>query len=167
LAPREQRAVVAAGWALGLALLWWLVGAPAWKTWHHAPAQHQRLDAQWQQVQTWAAQARALQAQPLLSRDDRLRALETSTQRLLGAQARLQVRGDQASVTLQRAPAHDVAAWLAEVRVNARITPVETRLTRDTAPAAPAAPPGSTTASDASSPPAPSSTWSGTVLLPL
>lgn len=172
LAPREQRAVRWAVWVVVLAGLWGLVGAPAWKTWQQAPQQHRLLDAQWQQVQTLAVQARALQAQPQLSRDDRLRALETATQRLLGPSAKLQVSGEQATVTLQRAPADGLANWLAEVRANARLTPAETRLSRD------AASNTSGTASATASPHNPSATartasgqtsptWSGTMLLSL
>jgi general secretion pathway protein M len=159
LAAREQRAVSAAVVVVVLAGLWWWVGAPAWTTWQHAPQQHRVLDAQWQQVQTLAVQARALQAQPLLSRDDRLRALETATQRLLGNSAKLQISGDQATVTLQRAPAAGMASWLAEVRTNARLTPTESRLTRDGNNATPTNPP---TTAGRSGP-----TWSGTVLLSL
>ncbi|MEN9844161.1 MAG: hypothetical protein RLZZ612_1990 [Pseudomonadota bacterium] len=168
LAPREQRAL---RWAMGvvvLACLWWGVGAPAWKTWQRAPQQHRVLDAQWQQVQTLAQQARQLQAQPRLSRDDRLRALETATQRLLGTNGKLQVSGDQATVTLQRASADGLANWLAEVRANARLTPAETRLTRDVAAAPPTAntPTAATTSRPAASGAIPP-TWSGMIFLSL
>jgi general secretion pathway protein M len=162
LAPREQLALRWAAAAMILAGLWWTVGAPAWTTWKQAPGQHRQLDMQWQQVQTLAVQARALQAQALLSRDDRLRALESTTQRLLGQTAKLQVSADQATVTLQRTPADGLTNWLAEVRANARLTPAETRLNRDsTATSTPIA----SSRSGASTPAA--VTWSGTLLLPL
>lgn len=173
LAPREQRAVRWAMIVVVLACLWWGVGAPAWKTWQRAPQQHRVLDAQWQHVQTLAQQARQLQAQPRLSRDDRLRALETATQRLLGTSGKLQVSGDQATVTLQRAPADGVANWLAEVRANARLTPAETRLTRDSAAAPGTASPSAASSSPSSTSPRPAAsgaiapTWSGTMVLSL
>lgn len=164
LSPREQQAIAGAAWVVGGAALWWLVGAPAWQIWQHGPTQHRLLDAQWQQVHTLAAQARGVQAQAVLSKDDRLRALETATQERLGASAKLQVSGTQATVTLQRAPAEGVAQWLAQVRVNARLTPAESRLTRDAA--TPSVSPSSAAPARASLG-ATGPTWSGTFVLVL
>lgn len=164
LSPRERQAIGGAAWVVAGAAVWWLVGAPAWQTWQHGPTQHRVLDAQWQQVHTLAAQARSMQAQAVLSKDDRLRALETATQERLGPSAKLQVSGTQATVTLQRAPAEGVAQWLAQVRVNAQLTPAEARLTRDAPP--PSAGPSSATPSRASLG-ATGPTWSGTFVLAL
>ena len=110
--------------------------APAIATLRQAPAQHTRLDAELQHMQTLAAQAQALQAQPRVSRDEALRALELATQRHLGATARLSAVGDQATATFPSAEATALARWLADVRINARAVPVELRLSATTPPKA-------------------------------
>lgn len=136
LAPRERRALLLCALVVALALLWWLALAPAITTLRQAPAQHTRLDAELQHMQTLAAQAQALQAQPRVSRDEALRALELATQRHLGATARLSAVGDQATATFPSAEATALALWLADVRINARAVPVELRLSATTPPKA-------------------------------
>ena len=63
LAPREQTLVSAAAAVVGLALLWWLLLAPALHTLRSASAQHAKLDAQLQHMQALASEAQQLQAQ--------------------------------------------------------------------------------------------------------
>lgn len=138
LAPRERQALGLAAFVVAMALLWWLALAPALATLRQAPAQHAKLDAELQHLQTLAAQAQALQSQPPLGRDDALRALEAATQRHLGADAKLNAVGDQATATFKAAEANALAQWLAEVRINARTVPTELRLSA--APAAAARP---------------------------
>lgn len=130
LSAREQTGVLLATLALGGALMWWGWLAPALQTLKQAPAAHARLDAQLQTMQTLAAQARALQSQPTLNRDDSLRALEQATTQHLGSAGALKFAGDQATVTLQATHAAKLANWLADVRSNARLTPAEARLTQ-------------------------------------
>lgn len=139
LAPRERRALGLAAAVVAMALLWWLALAPALATLRQAPAQHAKLDAELQHLQTLAAQAQALQSQPPLGRDDALRALEAATQRHLGADAKLNAVGDQATATFKAAEATALAQWLAEVRINARTVPTELRLSAAATPATPAA----------------------------
>lgn len=127
-APRERRALGLAAVVVAMALLWWLALAPALATLRQAPTQHAKLDAELQQLQTLAAQAQALQGQPPLGRDDALRALEAATQRHLGADAKLNAVGDQATATFKAAEAAALAQWLADVRINARTVPTELRL---------------------------------------
>lgn len=88
------------------------------------------LDAQLQTMQALAERARALKAQPTVSRDDSLRALEQATTRHLGQAGVLKFAGDQATVTLPATSATTLATWLAEVRNNARLTPTEARLSQ-------------------------------------
>lgn len=133
LSPRERRAVFIAGWVVGLGLLWWLALAPALTTLREAPERHARVDAQLNQMRAMAASAQALRsennAQPP-GRDAVLRALETATA-ALGTSAQMSVQGDRATVTLRGTAPDALAQWLAQVRINARLLPLETRLTRD------------------------------------
>jgi len=155
LAPRERRALGVAAAVVAMALLWWLALAPALATLRQAPEQHIKLDAELQHLQTLAAQAQALQSQPPLGRDDALRALETATQRHLGADAKLNAVGDQATATFKTAEATALAQWLAEVRINARTVPAELRLS--------AATPSATAATAAARP----GVWQGSAVFAL
>lgn len=137
LAPRERRAVSLAAWALGLALLWWLALAPALGTLRQAPERHARLDAQLSDMRRMAATAEALRASAPATtptRDEVLRTLEQATT-TLGPTAQLSVLGDRATVTLKDTAPEALAQWLAQVRVNARLTPLQASLTRAAPPA--------------------------------
>lgn len=132
LAPRERRAVTVAAWIVGLGLLWWLALGPALSTLRSAPERHARLDTQLEQMRRLAATAEQLRTQnaaPPPLRDDALRALEQATT-ALGGSGQLSVLGDRATLTLRNAPPDALAQWLAQVRVNARLLPVEARLTQ-------------------------------------
>jgi len=182
LAPREQRLVAIALPLVLLVLLWWVALAPALRTLADAPAAHAQLDAQLQQMSTLQAQARRLQTQTRVPRDDALRALEDAVRDGL-PNAQLQVAGassEGATVTV-RATAPDVLAqWLAQARGNARAVPREVHLTRSQAqPVAPtslrpaALPPAGTplgsapaaTLAPSSTPAAPR--WDGTLVMSL
>jgi general secretion pathway protein M len=133
LAPRERRAVVVAAWVLGLGLVWWLAVAPALDTLWQAGSRHARLDAQLGQMQRMAATAESLRGQNTAlppSRDEVLRTLEVATNGLAGT-AQLSVLGDRATVTLRNTPPDALAQWLSQVRINARLIPLQSQLTRD------------------------------------
>ena len=130
LALRERRMVA---WAAGLvlvAVVWILGVAPALKTLRAAPAQHEILDAQLQSMRKLAAQAKGLQSRPAVTRADALRTLQASLQQRLGASAQFNVAGDRVTVTLKSAAPDMLAQWLAQARVNARVAPTQSRLTR-------------------------------------
>lgn len=132
LSPRERLAVTVAAWVLGLGLLWWIGLAPALATLRTAPDRHARLDAQLSHMRSLAATTEQLRAQNTgqpPGRDDALRALEQATTPL-GTAGQLSVLGDRATLTLRNAPPDALAQWLAQVRVNARLLPVEARLTQ-------------------------------------
>lgn len=138
LAPREQRALNIGLWVVGLGLLWWLGVAPALNTLRQAPERHVQLDAQLGKMRALAATATALRADTrsqLPSRDDALRFLEQATT-ALGGTAQLSVLGDRATLTLRNTPPEALALWLSQVRINARLVPLEAQLNRQ---------PGSTT----------------------
>lgn len=170
LAPREKALVRGAAALVALALLWWIAIAPALDTLRTAPAAHQRLDAQLQQMRQLQAQEQQLQAQPRTGRDEAQRALQASVQQRLGAAAQLGMAGERATLTLKGVPAQALAPWLAEARANARSVPAEAHVTRTPAGPPPAPngalpPPGSPGAPAGPDPLG--ARWSGTVVLDL
>lgn len=133
LSARERRLVGLAAAVVVLGALWWLAVAPAWQTLRQATARHAALDAQLARMQQLAATADALRASSTTAppgRDDALRALETATAGL-GATGQIAVLGDRATLTLRGAAPQALAQWLAQVRINARLLPIESRLVRD------------------------------------
>jgi general secretion pathway protein M len=136
LSPREQRGVRLAAWVLGLALLWWVGLAPAIDTLRRAQAEHERLDRTlglMQRQASAAAQLRGSGATPTPAREQAVRALEEATL-ALGTGAQLAWQGERASVTLRGVPPQRLAQWLTQVRVNARLLPVQARLQRGGSP---------------------------------
>lgn len=134
LEPREQRMIMIAAALVALAFVWWVALAPALRTLWAAPAEHARLDAQLQQMTALQTQARALQSQPRASRDDAMRALETTVRQNLGPSAQIQSAGAAENVTiaLRSAPADALAQLLTQARSNARAVPREVHLIRST-----------------------------------
>lgn len=132
LASRERRMVALAVAALLAALVWMLGLAPALKIVRAAPAQLETLDLQLQSMHSLAAQAKALQNRPSVTRDDALRALESSVQQRFGASAQLSVSGDRVSVTLRGAAPEVLAQWLSQARVSARAVATQASLIRGT-----------------------------------
>lgn len=136
MAPRERRAVAFATWIVGLALLWWVALGPAITTLRKAPEQHAALDAQLAKMQTLAATANQLRGQnsaPTPSRGAAQSSLEQAT-RQLGDSAQINMQGDKAILTLRGTPPQDLAVWLNQVRINARLVPVTTQLERSGSP---------------------------------
>lgn len=136
LAPREQNAVLLAAGLVSLALLWWVLLAPALQVWRSAESQARSLDTQLQTMQSLQAQAKALQAQPRLGADESLRALQTATLQHLGNAAQLSVSGERFTLTLKGVPAQALAQWLTQTRINARLVPSEAHLSRSPSAAA-------------------------------
>ncbi len=130
LSSRERTAVTIAAWVIGLGLLWWIAVAPALDTLRQAPTRHARLDAQLGQMQRLAATADGLRSQSNAQppgRDETLRALDTATAGL-GGTGQLSVLGERATVTLRNTPPQALAQWLAQVRINARLLPLDSQL---------------------------------------
>lgn len=130
LAVRERRLLLLAVWLVGAVVLWLALLAPALKVWRTAPAQSQALDAQLQHMSTLQMQAKALQQQAPLGYEDALRALNNATKESLGSNAQVSIVAERATVSVQVVPADALAQWLQQMRLNARSTPVEARLTR-------------------------------------
>ena len=150
LAQREQRAVQIALSVVALALLWWVLLAPALATLRESRTQQPLLDARLQRMRALQAEAIELQAAPKIGYDQALRALEAATKSRLANAAQLGVLGDRATVTLKGATAESLAKWLAQARIDARTLPAEVRLMR------------SAVAGSATNP-----LWDGTVVLAL
>lgn len=129
---RDQRLALLMLAVVSLALLWWLALAPALAVLKAAPAQHRALDGQLQQMLRLQAQAKALQAQPVLSVNETRLALEAAL-KLLGPGAQMTVQVDRVTVTLKAVSAAALAQWLATARQNAHAAPVEAHLVRNPA----------------------------------
>ena len=130
LGRRERRSIAIGASAVLLLLLWWLALAPALQTLAQAKVQTGQLEAQLQSMHALQAQAKALQSQPKMSRDEAVRALESSVKLRLGANAQFTLQGERAMLTLKGVPAQELAQWLTLARVNARSVPLEARLQR-------------------------------------
>ena len=140
LATRERRLLLAAAAVIAGALVYAIGIQPAWRVLAAAPAEHARLDVQWQRMQQLAAQvpqpSQVPQAQgqaTALAPGNTIAALEAAVRQRLGAQARLQVTGERASVSFSAVPPDALARWLQDARINARALPAEARLTRNAA----------------------------------
>ena len=152
LAPREQTLVLAAAAIVSLALLWWLLLAPALAQLRASPARHAALDAQLQQMQALQAQALHLKDIPRPTGNETLPVLWRSLGQQLSAGTQMSTTGDRAAITLKDVPPEALAQWLAQVRSTTRAVPTEARLMRNTA------------STGGASTPAP---WNGTLTLAL
>jgi len=132
LSDHEQRWLQIAMVVVTVAMLWWLVLAPPLALLRAAPAQHTALDAQLQRMLQLQSQAKALQAQPVLSAEDAHQALVASL-KPLGASAQWTVQSDRTQVTLKGVSAATLAQWLSVARQNAHAVPTEVHLTRNAA----------------------------------
>ena len=130
MALREQRLVVIATVLVLAGLAWSLALAPALRVLREAPAKIVTLDAQLQTMQSLAAQARGMQKRPAVSREETLRALESSLRQTLGAGAQLRISGDRATVVLKAASPDLLAQWLGQARVGARAVVSQADLVR-------------------------------------
>lgn len=178
LAERERRMVKLVAVLVLLALVWWIALSPALHTLRTAPAEHAELDAQLQQMTALQVRAQTLKTQPRSSRDEALRALESSVRQGLGTNSQMVTAGgtESASILLRATPADALAPWLTQARANARAIPREVHLTRSQASAPPSTPapaassPSAAIAAAATTGAAADTTkvrWEGTMLMTL
>ena len=124
----RERVLVGSAMALiAVALIWWAGISPALKQLRQAREAAPQLEAQLQLMRAQASEAVSLKAQRALSYDESLRSLE-NTMKTLGAGATLNVSDARANVSLRAVSGDALAAWLAQVRANARLVPSELRL---------------------------------------
>ena len=126
---RERQALGAGFVALIAVLLWLTLVQPAWRTLREAPAQLDEIDRQLQQIRVTATEVTALRSVAPVSAQQAAAALKAATDRL-GAQGRLSLQGDRASLTLTNVNSDDLYEWLTDVRSTARSRPIEASLSR-------------------------------------
>jgi general secretion pathway protein M len=133
LHARERSLLKLGGWIIGLAILWWILLAPAILTVRSAAQQHLKLDGQLQRMQILQAQVQVLHQRPHVNTADSARALEQSVRQQLGVSAQLQITGAQATVSIQNLRADTLAQWLTQARLNAYATITQAHLKRNAA----------------------------------
>lgn len=126
---RERRLLLLAAAVLGAFVLWSVAIRPALDTLQRAPAEHQRLDARLEAMQTLAAEARELRGATAVPPEVAAQALQGATQRL-GEGARLLLQADRATLTLTDIGSTALRDWLLEARSAARARPLEAELVR-------------------------------------
>ena len=127
---RERQAVIVVALVLGLFAVWSLFVQPALRTAREAPAQLDLLEAQYQQMQRIANEATTLRGATRVSPTQAAAALKAATDRL-GANARLTMQGDRATLTLTSGVSVEaLRAWLGEARSGARARPIDAQLQR-------------------------------------
>jgi general secretion pathway protein M len=150
MSAREQRGLTWLGLLLGGALIWMVAIAPALHTLSDSHNRRAQMSTQQAQMLALQAQAQALQQRTPLSRDEALRTLQSIS---ANPSLQLTVQGERVSVQLKAMPASTLAAWLAQMRSQAQVLPVEAHLTR-----------GNGNGSEADNPVA---TWNGSLVLRL
>ena len=137
--PREQQLMA---WAAVLILLvgvWRLALAPALRTWQEAPERQARLDRQTHSMRQLQAQAIALQKPRPIPRNEAAQWLEKNLTEL-GPNAKINLQGERATLSVEAAPAEALARWLKLARESAQALPVQAQLRQHT----PSDPQGST-----------------------
>lgn len=129
-APREKTILKFAALLVAAALLWSAALAPALRTLRTFESKHQSQEAQLQAMLRLQVQAQSLQSQPRLSQAAAAQALQTSVQQALGPKADVSNSAGHATVTLRGVSPEALAQWLASARTEARVTPIQARLTR-------------------------------------
>jgi general secretion pathway protein M len=114
---------------LGLFVVWNLAVQPALQTVREAPAQLDRLDAQYQQMQRIAAETVGLRGATRVSPSQAGLALKAAADRL-GERGKLTLQGDRATLTLSGVSPEALRAWLVEARSGARARPIEAQWQR-------------------------------------
>jgi general secretion pathway protein M len=131
VATKDRRALVMAAAVLSALALWQWGLAPAWRTTQDTPKQLTLARAELQRMQTLARQAQSLQtggAAPAASRADTLAAIERITQQTMGPSAQVLPQGDRVQIKLTLAAGQDMAAWLAQLRSQARVATQEVQI---------------------------------------
>ncbi|CAN1550830.1 PulM Type II secretory pathway, component PulM [Burkholderiaceae bacterium] len=150
LSTREQRGLTWLGMLLAAALIWTVAIAPALDTLRDSHTRRAHISTQQAHMLALQAQAQALQQRTPLSRDEALRTLQSLS---TNPSLQLTVQGERVSVQLKAMPASTLATWLAQVRSQAQVLPIEAHLTRGS---------GSGNEADKTNP-----TWNGSVVLRL
>lgn len=125
--PHERKALAAVASVVALFLVWSVAIQPALRTARDAPAQLDKLEAQYQQMQRVAAESNGLRGAARVAPAQAALALKSATDRL-GDRARLLLQGDRATLTLTGVSPDNLRAWLVEARSGARARPIDAQL---------------------------------------
>jgi general secretion pathway protein M len=126
-APRERLLIGGGVVALAVLLVWLIAVQPALRTLRETPAELDRLDSQWQQMQVAAAESAALRSASPVPPAQANEAVRAATERL-GGKGKIALQGDRAVLTFSGLPFDALRNWLGEVRSAARARPVEAQL---------------------------------------
>ena len=126
-APRERQAIAAMAAAVAILLVWLIAVQPALKTLRETPAELDRLDGQWQQMQLAALESTALRSASPVPPQQAAEALRAATERL-GGKGKIALQGDRATLTFSAVPFEALRNWIGEARSAARARPVEAQL---------------------------------------
>jgi general secretion pathway protein M len=126
-APRERQLIAAMALVLGFLIVWLIAVRPALATLREAPAEIDRLDAQWQQMQIAALESAALRSASPVPPQQAAEALRAATERL-GGKGKIALQGDRAVLTFSGVPFEALRDWLGEARSAARARPIEAQL---------------------------------------
>jgi len=129
-APRERLAIAAMAAAVAILLVWMVAVQPALRTLREAPAELDRLDSQWQQMQLAALESAALRTASPVPPQQAAEALRAATERL-GGKGRIALQGDRATLTFTAVPFEALRNWIGEARSAARARPVEAQLLKN------------------------------------
>ena len=129
LQENERRALRVLAALVALLFAWLLLVQPAWRTLRDTPAQLDLVEAQLRDMQAQATEARELRALPPVPAAQAAQALQAASDHL-GANAKLNLNGDRAVLTLTGIGPDALQAWLGEARSAARARPVQAQLQR-------------------------------------
>jgi general secretion pathway protein M len=126
-APRERQLIAVGAIALAVLVVWLIAVQPALHTLRETPAELDRLDSQWQQMQLAAVESATLRSASPVPPAQATEALRAATERL-GGKGKIALQGDRAVLTFSGLPFEALRNWLGEVRSAARARPVEAQL---------------------------------------
>jgi general secretion pathway protein M len=124
LPAKDRRALAIASTVLAAFAMWQWGLAPAWRKLQNIPQQLIQARADLQHMQAQAQEAKALQARGNEGPNNKAQtaaAVQRITQGTLGASAEVLPLGQGLQVKLSQVPADALAAWLAQIRTQARV----------------------------------------------
>jgi len=136
LPQKDRQRLVALGLVLLALMLWTWNLAPALKTLREVPLQLTQLQDQTQKLKLMQAQAQAFQKSPRLPTREAGLLLQKAAAETLASGARLNIEGTRATLTLSSVSAESLAQFLAVVRTQAQVLPIEAHLQKFSDPAA-------------------------------